>query len=92
MRAEGRSRAQAADAVAPGGRLIYATCSSEPDENDAVVERFLATDDRFTRVPVRAGAMVQDETLVDAGGVFRTLPFRDGLDAFFAAAMRRSST
>src|SRR5690606_30881041 len=28
--------------VRPGGRLVYATCSSEPDENEAVVERFLA--------------------------------------------------
>src|SRR5262249_35001822 len=34
----------AADAVAPGGRLIYATCSSEPEENEAVVDAFLASD------------------------------------------------
>ena len=37
----------AATAVAPGGRLVYATCSSEPDENDAVAARFLATHSAF---------------------------------------------
>ena len=32
----------AATAVQPGGLLIYATCSLEPEENDAQVESFLA--------------------------------------------------
>src|SRR4029453_18025382 len=34
---------RAADVVRPGGRLVYATCSSEPEENDGVVARFVAT-------------------------------------------------
>ncbi len=41
----------AAERVAPGGRLIYATCSSEPEENEGVADAFLAT-----HAGVRAGA------------------------------------
>ncbi len=74
--------AQAAAAVRPGGTLIYATCSSEPDENDAVVDAFLASNPDFVEAPL-AGQ------LVDASGRLRTLPPRDALDAFFAARLVR---
>ena len=76
--------------MAPGGRLIYATCSSEPDENDEVVDAFLASRSDFAEAPLVFGPTVRDsEPLVDARGRLRTLPFRDGLDAFFAAALVR---
>ena len=42
--AQSRMLARAAACVAPGGRLIYATCSSEPEENEQVVEAFLGRD------------------------------------------------
>jgi 16S rRNA (cytosine967-C5)-methyltransferase len=81
---------RAADAVAPGGRLIYATCSSEPEENDRVVEGFLEEDSRFACGSISTGPMVSHGTsLIDARGYLRTLPFRDGLDAFFAALLVR---
>ncbi len=44
----------AADAIAPGGRLVYATCSSEPDENEGVADAFLATTRRRLRRSMRA--------------------------------------
>jgi len=44
----------AADGVAPGGRLVYATCSSEPEENEQVVDAFSAAAPDF--VPVAATA------------------------------------
>jgi 16S rRNA (cytosine967-C5)-methyltransferase len=81
---------RAALVVRSGGRLIYATCSSEPEENEQVVEKFLAAHANFEATSL-AGAPLPGAAhpLVDANGMFRTLPFRDGLEAFFAAALRR---
>jgi 16S rRNA (cytosine967-C5)-methyltransferase len=61
----------AADVLKPGGTLVYATCSSEPEENDEVVAAFLQTREDFA---------LADEPL-------RTLPFAVGLEAFFAARL-----
>jgi 16S rRNA (cytosine967-C5)-methyltransferase len=81
---------RAAMAVRTGGRLVYATCSSEPEENEAVVETFLGSHPEFTLVNLRDSNLVNRlPSLVDERGFFRTLPFRDGLEAFFAAALRR---
>ena len=77
---------RAARAVAPGGRLVYATCSSEPEENEAVVDDFLAAHAEFRIVP--AGGPLA--AAADARGLLRTLPFLHGLEAFFAAALLRS--
>ena len=68
---QGSMLARAAAVVRDGGNLIYATCSSEPEENDGVVAAFLAAHAGFSA----------------AGAPLRTLPFRDGLEAFFAAML-----
>ncbi len=87
---ERRVLACAADAVRPGGLLVYATCSSEPEENESVVDGFLAARPDFGLVRADPGqAVIDPGRLVDARGFLRTLPFRDRLDAFFAAALRR---
>ncbi len=74
--------------VRAGGRLIYSTCSSAPDENEHVVSRFLE------RHPEFEGAAPRDlppalQRLISAAGHLRTLPFRDHLEAFFAAILVR---
>jgi 16S rRNA (cytosine967-C5)-methyltransferase len=77
--------------VRDGGLLVYATCSSEPEENEAVVEAFLESDRRFMAQPAGSGGKHEGASrFVDGAGYFRTLPFRDGLDAFFAAVLVRS--
>jgi 16S rRNA (cytosine967-C5)-methyltransferase len=79
---------RASDVVRPGGRLVYATCSSEPEENGAVVDALLAERPAFAIQPVSLGT-AGASGLVDDRGCLSTTPFRDGLDAFFAAVLVR---
>jgi 16S rRNA (cytosine967-C5)-methyltransferase len=79
----------AAEAVAPGGRLIYATCSSEPEENEEVVSAFLARTTGFSRLDARIAAPQLPAAVVDEDGFLRTEPHRHGLEAFFGAVLER---
>lgn len=82
----------AADVVARGGRLVYATCSSEPEENDGVVAAFLATTPGFERIDAGRAAPDLPAAVVDARGFLRTDPDRHGLEAFFGAVFERTSS
>jgi 16S rRNA (cytosine967-C5)-methyltransferase len=78
----------AASSLKPGGAVVYATCSSEPDENIAVVEAFLDANESFALVRAVHGPGVREvESLIDARGCLVTDPVRHGLDAFFAAVL-----
>ena len=74
-----------ADVVRPGGWLVYATCSLEPEENEHQVDALLARDGRFERDP---GDTVPAELRTSRGDL-HLLPFRHGTDGAYAARLRR---
>ncbi len=78
----------AARLVKPGGRLVYATCSILPEENEAVVERFLASGQPFRLLPCNE-LLVRQHIVLDTGPFLRLSPAVHGTDAFFAAALER---
>ena len=75
----------ALDLVRPGGVVVYATCSLEPEENDEVVDRVLASRDDVAEIGV--GDSVPTELRL--GDRLQTWPQRHGLDGAFAARLRK---
>jgi len=82
---------RAAACVAPGGRLVYATCSSEPEENEGVVDAFLATTSGFAPLHAAQATARLDPRLVDLRGYLRTQPHLHRLEAFFGAVFERQA-
>ncbi|HEY2034380.1 MAG TPA: transcription antitermination factor NusB [Rhizomicrobium sp.] len=84
----------AAEMVAPGGTLIFAVCSLEPEEGPEQVEDFLARNDGFQRKAITAEGLFGLRELIDTNGNLRTLPChlagKGGMDGFYAARLIRS--
>jgi len=81
---------RAATIVKPKGRLVYATCSTEPEENEDVIDSFLDRQPGFKLLDLRTLPVPKTlNPLIDDRGMFRTRPFLDHLDGFFAAALSR---
>uniref|UniRef100_UPI0025D68AE6 RsmB/NOP family class I SAM-dependent RNA methyltransferase n=1 Tax=uncultured Bosea sp. TaxID=211457 RepID=UPI0025D68AE6 len=64
----------AAALTKPGGRLVYCTCSLEPQEGEAQTEAFLARNPQFRREPVQPAEIGGLTDAIDANGDIRTLP------------------
>ena len=75
--------------VRTGGILVYATCSLLRDENQDMVERFLANNPGFRIEPISPERGVPAEMIRE--GFLRTRPDEHGTDGFFAARLRRTS-
>src|SRR6266540_1024896 len=80
--------ANAANRLAAGGTLLYATCSTMPEENETVVDNFLSHSPDFVLEDLRE-LFPEFRNLFTERGCFRSWPHRDGMDGFFAARLRR---
>jgi 16S rRNA (cytosine967-C5)-methyltransferase len=79
----------AAKLLKPGGRLVYATCSLLPEENEAIVEGLLG-EGGFTLLPANE-LLAQQKIPLDTGAMLRLSPVTHGTDGFFAAVLVRQS-
>jgi 16S rRNA (cytosine967-C5)-methyltransferase len=78
----------AATLLKPGGRLVYATCSLLREENEDIVEEFLAAQPAFRSISAQEVLDTQRIAL-ETGPLFRVYPHRHGTDGFFAAVLER---
>lgn len=88
---QGQILAQSAELVRPGGMLLYSLCTTTAEESREVVERFLEHYSDFVQQDLRAHVPEHWHELFDDQGRLTTMTTRhDGMDCFFAAALRRN--
>lgn len=80
--------------LAPGGTLVYSTCSLEPEEGERQIEAFLKRTPGARLSPVSAAELGVDPALITPSGMIRALPChyseQGGLDGFFVARLSRA--
>jgi len=87
----------AARLTRPGGRLLYCTCSLEPQEGEAQIEAFLAAHADFARQPIEPAEIGGLAEAIDGNGDLRTLPHQlrnetprlSGWSGFYASRLIR---
>jgi 16S rRNA (cytosine967-C5)-methyltransferase len=77
--------------VKTGGTLTYVVCSTEPEENETVVDRFLDTCKNFSVVTEHSGLSPTAGALVTDSGALSTRIHSSELDGFFAIKLKRMS-
>jgi 16S rRNA (cytosine967-C5)-methyltransferase len=88
---QGQIMRQAAPLVKQGGVLVYSTCTLTAEENEGVIEVFLAEHKEFSLEHAERLLPKGCEALVDEKDYFRTFPHRHNMDGFFAARMSRTA-
>lgn len=77
----------AANMVAKNGRLVYSTCSLEPEENMDQIKKFLEEYDNFELEDL--SGYLPEEVLVEGGKAYQTLPHVHHCDGHFGVLLRR---
>jgi 16S rRNA (cytosine967-C5)-methyltransferase len=89
----------AARLVKPGGKLVYSTCSLEPEEGEAQIAAFLTRNGSFSLDPISPDELYGPAQWIEPSGCLRTFPYElkldsaewSGMDGFFAARLIRGS-
>ena len=81
---------QAGNRLRPGGVLVYSTCTSEPEENEQVIDQFCSAHKEFRRESVAPWLPSQGSSLVTGRGDLSTMRNDDSMDLFFAARLRKA--
>jgi 16S rRNA (cytosine967-C5)-methyltransferase len=74
----------------PSGILVYAVCSTEPEENEFVIDEFLKSQPDFKSNPLDSSACIPMDCITE-NGYFKTYPHHLSMDGFFAARLKRVS-
>ncbi len=88
----------AAKLLKPGGRLVYSTCSLEPEEGEAQIAALLTRNEELSLAPVGADELFGQAEWIEPSGCLRTFPYDlaldtpewSGMDGFFAARLVRA--
>jgi 16S rRNA (cytosine967-C5)-methyltransferase len=84
--------------VKPGGRLVYSTCSLEPEEGEAQIAGFLTRNEGFSLDAIAPGELFGQKDWIEPSGCLRTFPYElkldgpewSGMDGFFATRLVHS--
>ena len=96
---QGRLLDNAASLLKPGGRLVYSTCSLEPEEGEAQIAALLVRNAALRLQPIEEAELFGESAWIEPSGCLRTFPYDlklsspewSGMDGFFAARLIRAS-
>jgi 16S rRNA (cytosine967-C5)-methyltransferase len=84
--------AAAVEMLAPGGTIVFCTCSLQPEEGEDRIEALLASGKSVSRWPITADELFGLEELITPLGDMRTLPhYLGGMDGFYACRLVRDA-